>query len=121
MEATIDQLAPGDTVRLPGDTRDLTIADVQPHVTVPHILHVTFREADMTDLTMPAKGEVEAISMPRVVKVPCLLCKNTYDHNTDLTEQASNPRGVCGPCNTATTTAVLKRRAAVERQSSTPG
>jgi hypothetical protein len=121
VEHTIDQLAPGDTIQLPGHDQQLTVHEITAHPVVPYLVHVSFKE-DVPDLTTPAQGFVTGVKMPRVFTLPCLLCKNPFGVEGDLTDEATVRSGICGPCNTRTTISVLKAAAdshpARHRQSS---
>ena len=117
MHTYVKQLAAGDTIRLPRDTRTLTLAaDPEPVAATTDILRLTFLEDAALTVTMPAAADVVAVSMPRTVAVRCLICRDAYSENLDLCDQVSNVRGLCGRCNARTTTRVLQQRAAQIRR-----
>lgn len=68
---------------------------------------------DEQELRLPADFMIGVAHAWRTVRVPCVLCKETYPHRMDVAV-ASDPRGLCGPCNARTSVAVL-----VDRQRST--
>lgn len=58
------------------------------------------------NLRFPAAFQVGIVHAWRMVEAPCLLCKGTHLHRMDVAV-ASDPRGICGPCNARTTATVL--------------
>ncbi|MGN7135512.1 hypothetical protein [Streptomyces pseudogriseolus] len=120
MHTYVKNLAAGDTIRLPRDTRTLTLAaDPEPVAATADVLRLTFLEdADLT-VTMLAAADVVAVSMPRTVSARCLICRGDYTEDIDLCALGSNARGLCGRCSSRTTVRALQQRAAEIRRGRT--
>ncbi|MGY1548344.1 hypothetical protein [Streptomyces sp. MN6] len=117
MHTYVKHLAAGDTIRLPRDTRTLTLAATpEPVAPSAQVLRLTFLGEPALTVTMPAAADVVAVSMPRTVTSRCLICRDTYDENLDLCDWVSNVRGVCGRCSSRAAARVLQQRAAAIRR-----
>jgi hypothetical protein len=64
---------------------------------------------DDQEFRFPAEFQIGVAHAWRTVQAPCLLCKETYPHRMDIAV-ASDPRGICGPCNGCTTATALANR-----------
>lgn len=117
MRVKIDTLREGDAIQLvhpDGPTHE--VVGVTEDEQFPGVIKIA-----MTDgvyggtFDFPGDCEVWAISQPRTLAVPCLLCKNSYPYDVDLTTGITSARGICGPCNASTTREVLKEHATEQR------
>ncbi|MGV9814742.1 hypothetical protein ACWDTQ_22915 [Streptomyces cellulosae] len=71
MHAYVQQLTAGDTIRLPRDTRPLTLAADPDPIPGTQVLRLTFVEDQALTVTMPAAADVTLIrrSRPGVARV----------------------------------------------------
>lgn len=120
MHTYVKHLAAGDTIRLPRDTRTLTLAATpEPVAPDTQVLRLTFLEEPALTVTMPAAADVVAVSMPRTVTSRCLICRDSYSEDLDLCDGVSNARGLCGRCDSRAAVRALQQRAAAIRRGRT--
>lgn len=111
MKTKIRNLLPGDIISLDPALPDYDVIGAEPAANDADRILVTM--TDQRDyggtFGFDADHDIEVVRMQRTVQIHCMLCTNLYSHTTDLA-LASNPRGICGPCDTRTTAEVLRGR-----------
>lgn len=110
MDASIFLLKAHDVVRFTEEgPQHMLTADPAKHPLIPGLVVVTVDNVE-EPLTMPEHTRVIVIAAPRTATVPCLLCRECFTVPVDLGYEGMPRIGVCGPCNTRTTQAVIADR-----------
>jgi hypothetical protein len=106
MHSDIHALRVGDIIRFVPHGKDLKITAKDPYLAVPELVLVTFQE--LAD-PIPLSPETRLIvtHAPRTYRLPCLLCKQDFGVELDLSIDGTPRTGLCGPCNHRTGVAVF--------------
>lgn len=112
MRVKISTIRPGDTIALRQPGPHYTVRSTEEVVEFPGLIRLVLVSSNGSRISLgfPEDNEIWAVGQPRTVQVPCMLCKNTYPHDVDLTTGVlvADIRGICGLCNARTTATVLK-------------
>lgn len=105
----------GDTFNLGDGGPVYRVDTIAPADDIPGLIIIGFTDTSDSGsgarVGFPADNDLNAVAMPRVVAVQCMLCKDEYPHDIDLTDGTTVHGGICGVCNARTTAQVLAEQA----------
>lgn len=105
--ATLGELWPGDTIRLSRDGQDLDVLALSVPLAERGLIGVHLTLLPHPLMMSPAT-QCHLVCAPRRMMIPCVLCRNRYPYDYDAADGGVPRMGICGPCNTSTTTTVEK-------------
>lgn len=112
IETTVDTLQKGDRIRFSGSAKVYTLERHPQIHSFEHVLrHLWFEGEGPGTVTVPADATVTAVSMMRMVDVPCLVHGDTLRMPYDLASGAAPLGVICGECDERTTARVRARMA----------